>query len=64
MVGGGGGESSHFPNITEEQNMRRMQEMNGQVTQGFTSGPGTRPVDTGEEVFRQGHIQLPVVTGG
>ena len=59
LVGGGGGESSHFPNITEEQYMRRVAEKNGQVTQGFTTGPGTRPVDAGKEALRQGHIQLP-----
>ena len=59
LVGGGGGESGHFPNITEEQNMSRVAEKNGQITQGFTKGPGTRPVDAGEEALRQRHIQLP-----
>ena len=52
LVGGGGGESGHFPNITEEQNMDRVAEKNGQRTQGFSPGPGTRPVDAGKHAFR------------
>ena len=53
LVGGGGGESAQFPNITEEQNMWRVTEKNGQVSQGFTTGPGTRPVAAGKQAFRQ-----------
>ena len=48
LVGGGGGESGHFPNITEEQNMNRVAQKNGQVTQGFSPGPGTRPLNAGK----------------
>ena len=47
LVGGGGGESGHFPNITKEQNVDRVAEKNGKLTQGFSPGPGTRPLNAG-----------------
>ena len=54
LVGGGGGESSHFPNLTKAQNVSRMEDKNGKRTQGFTPGPGTRPINAGKQAFRQG----------
>ena len=62
LVGGGGGESAQFPNITEEQNMQRVTEKNGQVSQGFTTGPGTRPVGAGKQAFRRGGVHI-IMTG-